>query len=294
MKTLFTILVLCVLISPEIASAQYQTLVGIPGVDSGGGDFDAYLQAVYATSISLAALLAVIKIVIAGVKWMTSDIVSTKSDAKKDIEGAILGLVVILAAVLILYIINPNIGAVSLNFAPAPQPAPVAIVPPESITDRIDTCANSPTCEIAACESVTVGGGRAGETTSHDCSSAVQRCIETLNGAPQTLGTTVLCIGAGSGSVVEGEYDIGQDMIRNFFNENSDDYIGVVDTYSINQRDYRENRDLTPTELQENIEVWAEECEETSDGNSTGNEFIELEDSQNSIIVRFCAQESSS
>jgi hypothetical protein len=155
MKILLKLLSLLVLIVPISAFAQYQTLVGIPGVESGGGSFDAYLQAVYATSISLAALLAVIKIVIAGVKWMTSDIVSTKSDAKKDIEGAILGLVVILAAVLILYIINPNIGAVSLNFEPAPRPAPQAPLNDSAQAMQVCTERAAAGCTAHTCDTST-------------------------------------------------------------------------------------------------------------------------------------------
>jgi len=54
---------------------------------------------------------------------MTTDIVSSKSDAKKDIQGAIFGLVVILGAVLILYIINPDIGTVDLSFDTPPRAA---------------------------------------------------------------------------------------------------------------------------------------------------------------------------
>ena len=41
-------------------------------------------------------MLAVIKIVIAGVKYMTTDIVVTKGDAKKDTQEAILGLLMVL------------------------------------------------------------------------------------------------------------------------------------------------------------------------------------------------------
>lgn len=119
MKYLFSSFLFFVLLTPVLVFAQYQPLVGIPGV-SDTQNFDEYLQAVYATAISLAALLAVIKIVIAGVKWMTTDIVTSKSDAKKDIQGAIFGLLVILGAVLILYIINPNIGTVNLSITPAP------------------------------------------------------------------------------------------------------------------------------------------------------------------------------
>ena len=88
-------------------AAGYRPIVGIPGVSD--GNFNEYINAIYALAISLAALLAVIKIIIAGVKWMMTDIVTSKMDAKKDIQGALLGLLVILAAVLVLTVINPDI-----------------------------------------------------------------------------------------------------------------------------------------------------------------------------------------
>ena len=95
---------------PHVASAQ--TLVNLPG---GGSDFDSYINSLYVMAISIAALLAVLKIVIAGVKWMTTDVVSTKGDAKNDIRGALLGLVIIIGAVVILEVINPNILEVDVT-----------------------------------------------------------------------------------------------------------------------------------------------------------------------------------
>ena len=102
------------LVAPLISFAQYTPLVGIPGVS--GGNFDSYINAMYGLAISIAALLAVIKIIIAGVKWMMTDVVTSKSEAKKDIQGALLGLLVVLAAVLILTVINPQISNSTLSF----------------------------------------------------------------------------------------------------------------------------------------------------------------------------------
>ena len=71
--------------------------------------FESFINLIYGLAISFAALLAVVKIVIAGVKWMLSDVVTDKGDAKKDIQGALLGLIVIISAVLIITVINPTI-----------------------------------------------------------------------------------------------------------------------------------------------------------------------------------------
>lgn len=91
------------------------TLVNIPGYSATMG-MEEYLNALYAISISIAALLAVIKIIIAGVKYMLSDVVTSKSAAIKDIQGALLGIIIIVMAWVILYVINPDILNSELNF----------------------------------------------------------------------------------------------------------------------------------------------------------------------------------
>ena len=103
-----------ILIAPAAAYAQ-NFLVGIPGVEQGAsGSFDDYIQAIYVMFISIAALLAVVKIIIAGLKYMFTDIVTQKGEAKKDIQGALFGLLIVMSAVLILTVINPELT----NFDP--------------------------------------------------------------------------------------------------------------------------------------------------------------------------------
>ncbi len=111
-------LLFLVFLLPTVASAQYTPIVGIPGVDP-NADFGAYINALYALSISIAALLAVIKIIIAGVKWMLTDVVTSKEEAKKDIWGATLGLLVVISAVLVLRVINPQLVETSVFIDPA-------------------------------------------------------------------------------------------------------------------------------------------------------------------------------
>lgn len=110
----YSILIILLLL-PFISFAQYTPIVNLPIPTGDQGNFQDYVNAIYALSISIAALLAVIKIVIAGVKWMTTDIIPAKGEAKKDIQGALVGLLLIIAAVIIINIINPNIAQV--NFA---------------------------------------------------------------------------------------------------------------------------------------------------------------------------------
>ncbi len=119
----FILLCLCTL--PPIvvdAGITYQPLVGIPGVDNAASNFNQYINQLYFVSISIAALLAVIKIIIGGVKWMLTDVVTQKSDAKNDIRSALLGLLLIIAAVLILGTINPQLTNLNvLQSAPGIQ-----------------------------------------------------------------------------------------------------------------------------------------------------------------------------
>lgn len=135
---------------PSLVLAQgatYTPLVNIPAL--GGGNvstFDDYINALYGLSISVAALLAVIKIIIAGVKWMMTDVVTSKGDAKKDIQGALVGLLVVLAAVLILYVINPQIGDVQLNLTNPGLVTGTPTPPTNPTTISLSTVCSQLTC----------------------------------------------------------------------------------------------------------------------------------------------------
>lgn len=116
---LATLLTLLLLPTAVILAAEpVKTLVGIPGISDVNLNFGAYINALYSLSISIAALLAVIKIVIAGLKYMLSDVVSTKSAAISDIKGALLGLLIVISAVLILRFINPQLTETDIFLDP--------------------------------------------------------------------------------------------------------------------------------------------------------------------------------
>lgn len=81
---------------------------------SGEKTTQAFVDAMYKLAIALASIIVVIRLMMAGAKYMLSEVVSSKSKAKEDIKNALLGLLIILAAVLILGTINPKL--VGLNF----------------------------------------------------------------------------------------------------------------------------------------------------------------------------------
>lgn len=122
---LISILTFSILVLPTIVFAQpvYKPLVGIPGVNDPNTNFNSYINTLYGLSIAIAALLAVIKIIIAGVKYMLSDMVSSKGAAKEDIQSALLGLLIIASAFLILNEINPQLTQTKLITDKVTRPA---------------------------------------------------------------------------------------------------------------------------------------------------------------------------
>lgn len=96
------------------APAQYQPLVGIPGLSTAqGSGLASYLNRLYIITIGIGAIIAFIKIAMAGVKWSMSDVVTDKGTAKEDIKGALLGLAILLIPFIVLNTIYP--GLTNLN-----------------------------------------------------------------------------------------------------------------------------------------------------------------------------------
>lgn len=185
------------LLAPLLASAQSQNLINIP---QAAGGFNGYINAVYAMFISVAALLAVVKVIVAGVKYMFSDVVTQKSAAKKDIQGALLGLLIVLAAVLILTVINPNLTNFNLNLQltqtiprPAAQP-PVSI---QNVSCAVtDTSSANSWCSRANCQGnwVTLRPGVSG------CNGTIITNSTTGIGGPVNVNSvtvTAACTAAG-------------------------------------------------------------------------------------------------
>ncbi len=84
----------------------------------GQGSFSDFLVALFNIAISVGAILAVLRIAYAGFKYMTTDAVGQKSDAKEMIQNAVVGLLLLLAIVLILERINPDLLQMNFDLAP--------------------------------------------------------------------------------------------------------------------------------------------------------------------------------
>ncbi len=95
----------------SVASAdEFKPIVNIPTVDTGDNQtLPGYLNSLFTLAISIAAVLAVIMVVVGGLRYMSTDSVMGKHEGKDQITSAVLGLILLLTSWLILYVINPSI-----------------------------------------------------------------------------------------------------------------------------------------------------------------------------------------
>ncbi len=114
--TLFTSTLLLSLLLPVYVAygANYTPLVGLPGANpTPGQNLAQYFNKLYMLIVAIGAIIAFLKIAFAGAKWSLSEIVTDKSDAKKDIQGALLGLAILLIPFIVLNTIYS--GLTNLN-----------------------------------------------------------------------------------------------------------------------------------------------------------------------------------
>ena len=93
--------------------------------------FGNYLNIMIKIIIGIAAVLAMIMIVMGGIEYMTSDLISSKEAGKDTIKNAILGLLLALGAFLILNTINPQLLSACLDKLPM---ATITISPDDTST----------------------------------------------------------------------------------------------------------------------------------------------------------------
>jgi len=131
MKKIFLLLVILFqlsIVAPVLAQTDYTLLQPLPlsGADqqpverTNAGN---YIKGMFMLIIAIAGGLAVITIIFGGIKYMSSDAIGGKSDAKKTIQNAIGGLLLAISAWLILTTINPNLKNFDLKLKTTSPPA---------------------------------------------------------------------------------------------------------------------------------------------------------------------------
>lgn len=93
---------------PETGCVGGQLITFDP-TGAGGGALGGYLNLMIKLFIGICAVLAVIMIVMGGIQYMTSELISSKEAGKERIRNAIFGLLLALGAYTLLFTINPNL-----------------------------------------------------------------------------------------------------------------------------------------------------------------------------------------
>lgn len=174
-----------ILTTPVLVFAQGQMQLfqpGLPGLQNAGNlTTQQYIDALYVIAITAAAILAVFKLIWAGVQYMLSDLVTSKQKAKQDIQGALLGLLIILAAVTILTTINPNLK--QINFLKNATPAN-SVPPNNSGVSGSNTNNNSGTASQGSWQEAYSQNNANGDTAGMWGGTVSDRC-RNEGGSPQ-------------------------------------------------------------------------------------------------------------
>lgn len=114
-------------ITPIHADDSYQMLAPLPVVSNatGSAGLGTYIPNVVKLAIGIAGALAVIRIIMGGIKYMSTDAFDGKSDAKETINNAIIGLLLAMSAYIILYTVNPKLVTFDFSVAGLRVGAPI-------------------------------------------------------------------------------------------------------------------------------------------------------------------------
>lgn len=153
---------LIALLPARVLAQNYQPLAPLPFIETTNISLGTYLENIFVFGIVIAAFGAVIKIFISGYKYMLSDSVSNKSEAKSDIAGALGGLILAIGSVLILGTLDSRLVSFDLSLDPVTLGTNSSHTPggnsgpPSTVVAEGDACGQHQTCESGTF----CGGGR--------------------------------------------------------------------------------------------------------------------------------------
>lgn len=123
-----------VLLTPLFALAaeagQFVPLTSLPGLAEGGNaaTMTVFLNSLYKICIGAAAAIAVLQIIRAGILFMTNKgSISENEQARSLVQGAVLGLLLVLSPVIVFTIINPKILTLDFGVAALKQDKPADV-----------------------------------------------------------------------------------------------------------------------------------------------------------------------
>ena len=201
----FLLALIIVIATPALAFAQskYVPLIDIPLLTQAGDTgFSGYINFLYSLSIGIAGLLAVIKIIVAGVKYMFSDVITDKGSAKKEIQGALFGLLLILGAYIILNTINPQLVTGKPNFKALPDRPDLVTRPSVTVAGQTaDQVRADLAAGLDACLVTTTQNGASGNTSV--VTANVSSCTANKNPGALLLKFEKACLAKG-GAIASG------------------------------------------------------------------------------------------
>ncbi len=103
---------------PLTNDADFSKIFGLTGASMGRStnDLSTFINAAFKITLSIGAILAVLRIAWAGFQYMSSDAWGEKSHAKEILGDVVIGLLLLLGAYLILYQINPEITQLQIKY----------------------------------------------------------------------------------------------------------------------------------------------------------------------------------
>lgn len=111
-----------------------------------------YLNIMIKIAIGVAAVLAVVMIVMGGIQYMTSELISSKEEGRHRITNALIGLLIALGAYLILYTINPNLlKTIDVSDTSQLPSATIALTETPPLASDFDSLGSIPTGATSLC-----------------------------------------------------------------------------------------------------------------------------------------------
>jgi hypothetical protein len=169
-----------------VYGATYQPLVGLPALEGPGGgtSLAGYFNQLYMLTVAVGAILAFLRIAFAGAKWSLSEIITDKSQAKNDIQGALLGLAILLIPFIVLNTIYS--GLTNLNILERANTIPTTATPatggsvetedPAPTGTRVRSIAQEMTCPPMASGTRDMDGAPIYLVGVYDCSDHIRTC----------------------------------------------------------------------------------------------------------------------
>lgn len=108
---------------PLTKDADFSRMFGVNSVNSGTGanDLGSFINSAFKITLSIGAILAVLRIAYAGWQYMSSDAWGEKSHAKEIIGDVVIGLLLLLSVYLILNQINPQLTQLNIKYVTPKQ-----------------------------------------------------------------------------------------------------------------------------------------------------------------------------